>query len=103
MSNNHYQELLHRASEALRRAGTASERHGTVEKVEEAGGERKALIIWGYKPDGTPCKVWASSQEHRSGQQRSQDAVKPGQNVTLQGVDFRQATFTQQAEADHAQ
>ena len=71
--SSNYDRLLHTAAEALRRQGSSTERHGTVEKVEEKGGERKALIVWGHKPDGTPCKVWASSQEQRSGQHRSQD------------------------------
>jgi hypothetical protein len=93
---------LHQTSEASRRQGTETNRHGTVSKVEEKDGERKALVIWGYDPKGKPLEVYASSQEQRSGQHRSQDAVKPGQNVSLQGSNLRQATFTAQAEAKHA-
>ena len=46
--------------------------------------------------------MWASSQEQRSGNDRSQDSIKPGQNVVLQGAGLRQATFTAQGEAKHA-
>ena len=43
-----YQKLLHQTSEAMRRQGTESHRQGTVSKVEEKDGERKALVIWGH-------------------------------------------------------
>ena len=97
-----YQKLLHQTSEAMRRQGTESHRQGTVSKVEEKDGERKALVIWGHDPNGKPLTVWASSQEQRSGNDRSQDSIKPGQNVVLQGAGLRQATFTAQGEAKHA-
>ena len=83
-------KLLHRASEAMRQHGTETNRQCTVKEVKEEGGERKVRCILGVRPDGSEwLSPWMSTQEQRSGQERSQSAIKPGQNGVIQGS-FRQ-------------
>lgn len=97
-----YQRLLQRSAEANRSNGAETNRQCTVKEVKEEGGERKVRCIMGVRPDGSEwMSPWMSTQEQRSGQERSQSSIKPGQNGVIQGS-FRQATFSSQGEATHA-
>ena len=103
MISNRYLRLLHSASESSRNHGTETNRQCTVKEVKEEGGERKVRCVMGIKPDGSEwLSPWMSTQEQRSGQERSQSSLKPGQNGVIQGS-FRQGTFSSQGEATHAQ
>jgi len=97
-----YQRLLQRSAEANRNNGVETNRQCTIKEVKEEGGERKVRCIMGIRPDGSEwLSPWMSTQEQRSGQERSQSSLKPGQNGVIQGS-FRQGTFSAQGEADHA-
>ena len=97
-----YQKVQHSASDSMRTHGQETNRQCTVKEVKEEGGERKVRCVMGIKPDGSEwLSPWMSTQEQRSGQERSQSAIKPGQNGVIQGS-FRQGTFSAQGEANHA-
>jgi hypothetical protein len=97
-----YQKVQHSASDSMRTHGQETNRQCTVKEVKEEGGERKVRCVMGIKPDGSEwLSPWMSTQEQRSGQERSQSAIKPGQNGVIQGS-FRQGTFSAQGEAKHA-
>jgi hypothetical protein len=99
MIDSNYLKLLHRASEANRHHGAETNRQAVVKEVKEEGGERKVRCIMGIKPDGSEwLSPWMSTQEQRSGQERSQSAIKPGQNGVIQGS-FRQGTWSAQSES----
>ncbi len=99
MIPSHYLKLLHMASESSRHRGQETNRQAVVKEVKEEGGERKVRCIIGVRPDGSEWLTpWMSTQEQRSGQERSQSAIKPGQNGVIQGS-FRQGTFSAQGES----
>lgn len=99
MIPSHYLKLLQSASESSRHRGQETNRQAVVKEVKEEGGERKVRCIIGVRPDGSEWLTpWMSTQEQRSGQERSQSAIKPGQNGVIQGS-FRQGTFSAQGES----
>src|SRR5512139_874947 len=99
MIHDHAHRLLNQVARD-RRITAMSTRHGYVHEVKEAGGERKARIVIGVRPDGSPMlSPWLNSEENRGGS-RHQSLLEKGQNVVVQahGGDYRNATITPSAE-----